>query len=227
MGLFIGLIIVVVIIASICGGVVWNNATNKKVMEISPYYNSIVKLNKETKFNDIAQPYPVKTFYLKSKRAFDTFNVSKNATTYMKENSSYFQDQIYKVEQNQKLKREYDQAIKSIPHTGDVSIAKQAKIGLESFVKREEKLAQKILLYPCVNYQLTIDYQYTSPAGRNHYERTARYSLKSIKAVVGTKILDNSTSKNTEEHVYQRAGFQVPITNKTEISIADIEDLDE
>jgi hypothetical protein len=224
---YIGLIIVVVIIAAICGGVAWNNLTNKKVMKISPYYNSIVKLNSETKFNDIAKPDFIKTFYLKSKRTFDVFDVSKNATNYMKENSSYFQDQICRVEQNQELKREYDRAISAIPHTSDVLVAKQAKISLKSFVKREERLAQKIILHPCVDYQLTIDYQYTSPAGRNHYERTAKYSLTEIKAVVGAKILDDKKPNNSGKKICQRAIFQAPITNKPEVSIDDIEDMDE
>lgn len=68
--------------------------------------------------------------------------------------------------------------------TSDEFLAKENKMTLKSFRKREIKLGSKLIKHPQTTYSLKIKWEYTSPAGRNHYSNFRNCSFSDIKSVV-------------------------------------------
>lgn len=164
---------------------VLNSVKNKRVMESSSYIKKVIETNRNYTFRDISKTYEVTTFHLNSKRAFENFNYIKKIGEFINENYSHFLRIVENIEYNTELLKKYKEELSNIPLTTDSELAKANKMSLKSYNAREKKLANKIIKKPIAAYSFRAYWEYTSPAGRNHYEYHCDFSYSEIKNIVG------------------------------------------
>lgn len=235
--MWIAIGVIIAIAVTVCLVVLINHIINENVKKNSKYYQAVVRLNKETAFLTIWSQVTNKTVYLNSKKAFDNFNVSKYAQEYVNSNKAAINELVEKVNKNRETQKTYNEKFAIIEHTTDPKVAKKAGIGLTSFVKRETKFANSIRKTGCADLSLTIKYQYTSPAGRNHYEAKRTYSYNDILRMLNTVSVTVRVKKNSgtskiskserdlENALMNCFGTTKPINRP--LTIDDIEDIDE
>lgn len=235
--MWIAIGVTIAVVGTICLAVLINHIIKENVKKYSKYYQAVIKLNEETAFLTIWSQIMDKTVYLNSKKAFDNFNASKYAQEYVNANKTAISELIEKVNKNRATQKRYNEKFEKIEHTMDPKIAKKARIGVVSFVKKETELANSIRKTGCTELSLTIKYQYTSPAGRNHYEAKRTYSYNDILRMLNTVSVTvrikkgSSTSKisrserDLENALMNCFGNTKPINRP--LTIDDIEDIDE
>ena len=163
---------------------IFNSVRNKRVLSSSPYIKSIREINKKYGFQVLANTYETKTFHLNSKRAFDNFDYYKRRSEFFIDNLYHFQGIVEKIDFNISSYKQYREELVSIPLTNDAELAKMNKMSLKAFNSREKKLANKMIKIPQMNYSLRIQWEYTSPAGRNHYSFYRDNTYEDIKSIV-------------------------------------------
>ena len=164
--------------------IVHNNKVNKKVKENSPYVKDFIALNNRYKFKTIGAKSDTKTVYLNTKRQFDTFDYVKKGSAFIRENSSRYLSIVSSIDFNKSMLEKYNKEIKELKHTSDEQIATNCKLKLKNFIKRETNIVSKMIQKPQTNFSLIFKWEYTSPAGRNHYSRYCTFSYNDIKSVV-------------------------------------------
>lgn len=163
---------------------VLNKKKNNRVLSASPYIKEIKEINKRFAFQTLTRTSDSKTFYLNSKRAYDNFDFYKRRVEFIKENLSYYQQVIQKINSNVSLFSEYKKELSLVKTTSNESLAKENKMSLKSFRKREINLGNKLIKHPQMTYSLRIKWEYTSPAGRNHYSHYRDCSFNDIENIV-------------------------------------------
>ena len=182
-GVYVFLAIVAVVFFFIIFLVIFNSIKNNRVLSASPYIKEINEINKRFSFQTLSKTSETKTFYLSSKRAFDNFDFYKKRSEFIKEKTFYYKQIIQIIDYNVSTFAEYKKELSRLKITNDESLAKANKMSLKSFRKREVKLGSKLVKYPQMSYSLRIKWEYTSPAGRNHYSRHRDSTFKEIKEV--------------------------------------------
>ena len=175
----LGLILFLVIFLSIL-----NSVKNKRVMNNSPYIKDLKTINNRYTFKVIAKTSEKKTFHLNSKKAYTNFDMNKAKLSVIKDNYFYYRNLVNDIEFNIENYKKYKKEVESIYLCSDKNLAKENKMSLKSFNKRETKLAKPLYQYPPMTYTLRIAYEYTSPAGRNHYANHFDVPYPIIKAIV-------------------------------------------
>ncbi|MCF0112462.1 MAG: hypothetical protein HUJ60_00615 [Bacilli bacterium] len=158
----------------------------KRVEKTSPYLKNIREANAAFAFHVLPRPSETKTYHLKSKRAFDSFDPEKKKTEFVKENIAYYEQVVFSITHNQETLVEYKKALEAVKLCEDASFAKANKMSLRAYRKRETKLGNKLIKVPCTSHTLVIAWEYTSPAGRSHYELKRSYPYRAIAAVVSS-----------------------------------------
>ena len=179
-----------------------NKKKNERVLSNSLYLKNIRELNNKYKFETLSRTSDCKTYYLNSKRSFDTFDYRRKRVEFVRSNMSYYQDLVRKIYFNESAYAEYKREISQVKLTKDESIAKENKLSLASFNKRETKLGNKMIKYPQMSYSLRIRWEYTSPAGRNHYYNYADCSISDIKGMVAINPTVNNAMPYKPENPY-------------------------
>lgn len=162
-----------------------NAVRNNRVMKSSPHIKKLIEINRNYNFRNISKTNEVTTFHLNSKRAFENFNYLKKIGEFIRENLSHFLRIVENVEYNIELLKKYKEELNAIPLTTDDELAKANKMSLKSYNARERKLAARITKKPTTTYSFRMYWEYTSPAGRNHYEYHCDFSYSEIKNIVG------------------------------------------
>ena len=163
---------------------VLNSIKNKRVLSSSTYIKQIETINKQYKFFVIKNTFETKTFHLNTKRAFDNFDYYKKRSEYFRDNLSYFQQVVEMIDSNNLLYRKYKDDLNSASLTTDPELASANKMSLKSFNAREKKLGERMFKRPQTTYSFRIYWEYTSPAGRNHYSLYHDCSLLDIKNTI-------------------------------------------
>ena len=188
LGLFsIGLLIIIIL-------KIRNHLLNKRVTATSPYLKKIKEINKATDFKPISRTHESKTYRLNSKRSYDNFNSHRGLDEFIRDDLRYYQRLVSDLEHNIETLKEYNKQIKAIPLTSDESITKSNRMSLKSYQKRELKLGSKELKHPTTGYTIKIRWEYTSPAGRNHYSSFKDFYYADIRTVVNQYTVKNSVS---------------------------------
>lgn len=203
-----------------------NKKKNNKVMNASSYIKELKQLNEKYSFQVLSKVNEEETFDLNSKRAYDNFDFYKRTKLFIKENFTYYQDLLEKIDFNISFLAKYKKELSKIKITTDESIAKENKMSLKSFRKREAKLGTKLIKHPTTFYQLTIEWEYTSPAGRNHYSNSRVVSLGEIRKIVKGILLENEKVQNTRSK--SCSNYRYPRENSGKIyTNDDIEDIED
>ncbi len=204
-----------------------NSSLNKKVNVTSSYIKKIREINESTSFKTISRSSETKTFYLNSKRAYDNFDLYKRKAEFIRDNLSYYEQLVSNINYNIETLNNYNKQIKDIPLTNDEAFAKSNKMSLKSYQKRETKLGAKLLKHPCTSYSLRIKWEYTSPAGRNHYYNYRDFGFSDIKSAVSQfRVTSSFTSRSQESrsNSYTQPRYQQP--SPKVYTNDDIEDID-
>ena len=226
--LYIFLGVSVVVIFLIIFFSILNKKKNDKVLLSSIYIKEIKEINKKYTFQTLSTTSDTKTFYLNSKRAFDNFDFYKRRSEFIKENLSYYQQIILGIDYNVSTFPEYKKELSQIKTTTDESLAKANKMSLKSFRKREIKLGSKLVKHPQTSYSLRIKWEYTSPAGRNHYSYYRDCSFSDVKSIVQQFTIVPRSKTNYSEpqsrHTYTPPRPQPTERVYTNDDIEDVED---
>lgn len=184
MTVFIVLGVGAVIIALIIILCVTNARKNRLVEANSPYIKEVKLVNSKYKFDNLGNTKEKVVQHLKSKRQFDSFNYRKFFETYVKNHESKYSRIVASISKNIMLRDNYLNELRSIKNTSDSNIANECKMSLASFVKRENKIATKYIVHPVISFYLMLHWEYTSPAGRNHYSNKYQFNFDDIKRVI-------------------------------------------
>lgn len=203
-GLFIFFIILVALIFLVIFFSLLNEKKNNKVLKNSHYIAQIKQINSNYVFESISKASESRTFYLNSKRQFDYFDFYKKRDEIIKDNLGYYELLITKIDLNIQKLSEYNKVLEELPVTSDETIARENKMSLKSFVKRELKLGAKLIKHPVTSYNLRLHWEYTSPAGRNHYSDHKDFSLSDIRTIVKMY----SVTRNYYETIPSSSGSQ-------------------
>lgn len=227
-GLYIFLVVSAIVIFLIVFFSVLNKKKNSRVLIASAYIKEIKEVNKKYNFQTLSKTSDTKTFYLNSKRAYDNFDFYKRRGELVKENLSYYQQVIQKINYNVSAFSEYKKELSQIKTTTDESLSKANKMSLKSFRKREIKLGSKLVNHPQMSYSLIIRWEYTSPAGRNHYSNYRDCSFSDIKSLV-QQIMITAKPKSYYPDSQPRNTYTPPGPQKTErvYTNDDIEDVED
>ena len=154
---------------------------NKFVISNSARIQHLQKLNSDTKFID-----NIKTNYYfrktcKSKRQLDKFDIYEYFITLIEDDYEYFKNIYSTINQNIELYENYSIEYKLINTEANEEFCKSIKTTFKKFIKREDKLFKKLLLTPIVNVNFYLEAKYTSPAGRNSYNKANSYNFIEFK----------------------------------------------
>lgn len=174
---------------------VFNKKRNDKVKQLSTYLKEIENINNKYVFYTFSRSMDTKVYHLNSKRSFDNFDYYKREKEYIKENLSYYKKLIEQISFNSSLLIKYKEEISLVKATSDENLIKSSKMSAKSFRKREKKIGDKLIKHPLITYTLRIKWEYTSPAGRNHYSDFFEFLFSDIKSTVCQLATDNYTIK--------------------------------
>jgi hypothetical protein len=222
--IILGIIAVIVFLAVLFS--VLNEKKNNQVLIASPYIKKIKEINQKYIFQTISRASESTSYRVNSKRAYDYFDATKKKNEFIRDNLSYYQQLIEKIKFNVSALDEYKKEISAIPLTKDEGIAKERKISLKSFNNREVKLGAKLLKHPPTAYYLRIHWEYTSPAGRNHYSNYLDCSFNEIKNIVQNYTITQPRSYDSEPQprtTYNQPKPQQPQKKYTSDDIENIE----
>ena len=177
--------IIAVVVFLVVFFAVLNAIKNKRVMESSLYIKKAIEINRNYNFRDISKSFETTTYHLNSKRTFENFNYIKKIGEFVRENHSHFLRIVENIEYNTELLKKYKEELNTIPLTSDEELAKANKMSLKSYNAREKKLVSRMIKKPITSYSFRLYWEYTSPAGRNHYEYHCDFSYSEIKNLVG------------------------------------------
>lgn len=179
----------------------------KRTEELSPLYLTIQELNSKYNFYK-AEPIYVKNIALKSKRSLDNFNIEHYFFEELENDLDNYINLIKTIEQNKILYDEYMGFYKSIESYTSIEEFRnniKPKISYKSFRNCEKQLYKDLLIErPVCEMTINIIVSYTSPTGRNHYERATLYKHNQIKKFINT-IIDRQQNEFIErERRYQQ-----------------------
>lgn len=182
----VGAIIAIIIIAVII--TVINNNNLKKTKEYSRLYVTINSLNNRYKFNSIGNSVLKFNPTLKSKRSLDNLDIYQYITHELENSQSYYTSLFNKIDENIRDYRNYQSEYKSIEKyitEEEFSKFNDIKLKYKTFLNCEKKLYRQLKLKePTMDLSAECHATYTSPSGRNHYWRDARYSFYQLKQML-------------------------------------------
>lgn len=169
--------VIIVVIIEIC-----NSVRQKKfVKKYSNKFKEISNINTKYEFDFIDSPTLKFNYDLKSKKQFDNFSNYHNMTKIMSENKNDIDVFINVFLNNQTLYKKYLDDIRNIDSTSFNELPKVKYIDNRKFNLIEEKLCKKITKAVSDDFLIIIEWQYTSPAGRNHYEDDLAFNYRNLK----------------------------------------------
>lgn len=203
---------------------IYNGVQNKKVEKSSPYLKALKEINEKYSFHTIRPKQDKKIFYLNSKRQYDNFDYPRKCDAYIKDNAYKYSLMVDKVESNKKKLAEYDREIEKAKELTTEETAASVKMKYKNYLKREYKLASKMHKKPDLSFSIYFGWEYTSPAGRNHYSRYCVYDYSNIKSLVFIRKYE--APKETYKPRVTPVSPIKPRTEQKTVTLDDIEDLD-
>lgn len=193
------------------------------VMGTSPYYKEIQVLNKNIGFRKIDKKFKYVSYHLNTKRQFDNYSFENGCIQYITNCRYTFENIVNSIEYNRKVYNDYIKAFKAIKHTDSKELARQNKMSLKRYVNIEYKLASIYCCKPVMDYAIKISVFYTSPQGRNSYQKYYVFSYAFIKKTIESinESSTNKSSKTIHKNINSTSTEQSKVIN----SIDDLEEI--
>lgn len=202
-GLIVGLTIVAVVAILII--VIWRRKKYIKRCEIavlssSEKYRALLQLNEQYHFSVFQNTFQIYR-QLNSKQKFDRFNFDKEMMLIIKPYAAEWERAKQSINYNRNLYRRYLDEVNRILSTANSSDAKEYKVSLKNYVKKEEEMFRQNVLSPITDVDYIFDINYTSPQGRKTYNYREIYHMEDISRLL-SKVYEEEKQKNSKE--YQR-----------------------
>ncbi len=167
------------------------------VLESSAYYHKVESLNdrysfQEDIFDDGCFDY---TYVFDTKQKYDHYSVNEVMNALLQEKLQVFEQAIKDVDKNKDEYRKYCAEFENLHSEITVEECKAYKVRYDWYLKTEQALVEEITKKPILEIEVYCWKEYTSPAGRNHYECGKTYHDSEIREML----------KNTREYEAYRA----------------------
>lgn len=183
-------LIVVLVIAFACGaGIVIHALINtgkrseKIVRENSERLQRLLLLNERTHYFEIESLYMIRE-YCFSKQKLDRLDMDTYFVRYIEKRINWFQRLEEETLENHEVKQIYMSEVIKINSTATEESCKALKMKLKKFIKLENMYFEQEILQIEDNPVICIKASYTSPQGRNTYQRTEHYRFIEIQDMV-------------------------------------------
>ena len=174
----------------------------RNVLKTSDLLASLIKINNKYNFNKISGEMKF-IDELSSKKKFDKYDFDMNFSHYVYTNSHQILDQAYNCMKNIILFEKYNAEVETLLQNKRLEHNQQENSKL--YKKIENKLFEKNKLKPQIDLNVILFCSYTSPAGRNYYEKKKNYNLLNVKKLMPSKFatLDKELNATKENKICQ------------------------
>ena len=150
------------------------------VQNTSLIYKTLLQLNNQQRF--FVLPAQTITFYTscRSKNALDSFDFNTYLMYMFETNENFAKSYLESVIQNNILYNKYYQAYTSIWNQYSSFLPPDLFFSAHDYKRYERELVAKTLVVPQLEINYTIIAIYSSPAGRNQYQKNAFYNYKNL-----------------------------------------------
>ncbi len=177
------------------------NKQIKIVHQHSLMLKELIRLNTKTHFRVRIQPQYVFTEYCESKRAFDRLDNYNYLKIEIAKSEGFFEDIIAYVEFNKKLYKRYLAKCNYIKNNTPPINSKPYRISQKRFNAIETKLFSTHQLSPVLATEIISQAQYTSPEGRNHYEKKSIIDYETLVGLVESVHEEKAATIIHREHM--------------------------
>ena len=139
-------------------------------------------LNQEFSFFDDIKRLTYST-QTNTKSQFDKFVFESYLQRIILEEQELFDRQINHVEKNLSIYKIYSEKVECISKENVGEDARKCHLSIEKFVSIENKLIEKRKHHSTLDFSVECTVTYTSPKGRNHYEKDRFYSYEQVRKI--------------------------------------------
>lgn len=156
------------------------------VLESSAYYHKVESLNdrysfKKDIFDDGCFDY---NYVFDTKQKYDRYSVKDIMDILLQEKLQVFEQAIKDVDINKNEYKKYCAEFEKLHSEITEEECKAYKIRYDWYLKTEQTLVEEITKKPILELRVYCRKEYTSPAGRNHYELEKIYHDREIREMV-------------------------------------------
>lgn len=163
--------------------IILNKRTKKIVLENSEKIKTLKELNNNFSYDSIMPSYTYYAF-CNSKRSLERYSIYEFFVSTVQKNKDTFYRVINVITSNIEKYNLYTSLIKNIRSTITEEKCKELKINMNKFLKYEDKYFKDLIRSKPITYvSINCHASYTSPAGRNHYDKYITYNFNDLKEV--------------------------------------------
>lgn len=144
---------------------------HKRVFKHCDRYAALLALNQKYHFHELKSEYTY-VVELSSLQSFRNFDCNAWFLEQMRREYALFCEKIEQAVANQSMLQDYDYSLNELP----------SRAAKRRWRRRETKYIAMAILRPVIDFTVTVNFSYTSPAGRNHYEDKYVFSMDEINA---------------------------------------------
>ena len=174
------LLIIAILVLPVVFAIIITNNYNKVILEKSQRVKTLLNLNAATQFRTIRPSY---SFHhaCNSKRQLDNLSLNEYLISLIDSNESFYRNIVEAISYNRETYNAYLSKIENIKSSATEEYCRTFGFNLSKFVRLEKQVFKKnILRKPQWNVVVFVKATYTSPQGRNHYMKEARYEFDEL-----------------------------------------------
>ena len=183
----------------------WYVVKNKSI-----YYKDMSTLKKNSKYYKIN---PVYYHYIRldSKRKFDNYDLKVGFRDLINRKTEYLKNIKLKADFNKKFMGQYYTDVEEIKMKRSSDGLPKTLIPNFIFIYIEDKIIKRVTIKDIVLYPYIRVYKkYTSPAGRNNYERYYDYSFSEVAREYQQMLIDYENVQKAKRTVEYQRGLMTP-----------------
>ena len=161
--------------------VLYIDIRNDKVIEISENIKALKILNNLYYFKKINKSSRIIHRYVKSLKTLKRITLDEIVGYDIENNIDFLRNDIENAIYNNKLYIQYEKQFYSLNYKTNLDLLNAKKLKLKKFKKIEKKLLLKNKIKNVDVINVKVIASYTSPKGKNHYEKKIKISFKDLK----------------------------------------------
>lgn len=198
---FILIILIILLTYYVIRKMLWNSVKVK-----STYFREVSNLEQRSRYHKIE---PVYNIYIKldSKRKFDNFEFKVGFKNLIRKRKNNLDNLKKKADYNIKFMNKYNSDIQKIKNRRVIDGVPRTFIPNFIFKYIEDRIVEEVIITDIVLYPIIrLIKTYTSPAGRNHYEKYWNFYISEVEKEHKMMLIDDKNAKNYKETIeYQRS----------------------
>lgn len=164
-----------------------------KVRRISSHLKKLRKLNDKYSFFKIQRTHTYH-FTLETKAKYDNFDPKRHMQDLIYENMDQYQELISQVRENRIRYGEYIEELEDHPEKAIRRDARLCGLSVKKYRKVEDRLLEKEQQTPRTSTSASCIVSYTSPQGRNHYEKEYDFDYDEV-----VELLDEVSGRDSRK----------------------------